>query len=69
MFWKNRNDKSGNTSKQCGQDYLSSNPKTDYQAEKDLSLIHIYPKEVKPTISDDSQLFLCYTIKVVIHDC
>ena len=36
MFWKNRNDKSGNTSKQCGQDYLSSNPKTDYQAEKDL---------------------------------
>ena len=27
------------------------------------------PKKVKPTISDDSQLFLCYTIKVVIHDC
>ena len=36
MFWKNRNDKSGNTSKQCGQGYLSSNLKTDYQAEKDL---------------------------------
>ena len=27
------------------------------------------PKKVKPTISDDSQLFLCYTIKVIIHDC
>ena len=31
-----KDDKSGNTSKQCGQGYLSSNLKTDYQAEKDL---------------------------------